>query len=192
MPPKRRDVAMVFQSYALYPYMTVAKNLSLPLEMRRPTAMARLPLVGRWLPGAGTRSCSWRLPSTSLPTTSGRHAIAVLRNLSMYGKMSDIQPEVMFPDFFAGRMGISMQSTAQLGCYNREMGGRFPLTCARHPLNAAKPHLRAGGNVTMIFAKGAAKQDAAWKFLKFACGPQGATMTVKATGYMPATSIPPC
>src|SRR5262245_21618879 len=47
MPPKRRDVAMVFQSYALYPYMTVAKNLALPLEMRRPAAMARLPLVGR-------------------------------------------------------------------------------------------------------------------------------------------------
>jgi multiple sugar transport system ATP-binding protein len=35
VPPKRRDVAMVFQSYALYPYMTVRENLALPLEMRR-------------------------------------------------------------------------------------------------------------------------------------------------------------
>src|SRR5262245_23281941 len=52
VPPKRRDVAMVFQSYALYPYMTVAENLALPLEMRRLTRMARLPLLGRWLPGA--------------------------------------------------------------------------------------------------------------------------------------------
>ncbi len=30
--PKERDIAMVFQSYALYPHMTVFKNLSFPLE----------------------------------------------------------------------------------------------------------------------------------------------------------------
>jgi len=120
----------------------------------------------------------------------GRNAIAVLRKFVDVGKMSDIRPEVMFQDFFAGRMGISMQSTAQLGRYNREIGDRFPLTCARYPLSAAKPRLPAGGNVAMIFAKDAGKQEAAWKFIKFACGPQGATMMVKATGYMPATSIP--
>src|SRR5262245_38661832 len=33
--PKQRDVAMVFQSYALYPHMTVAQNLAVPLRMRR-------------------------------------------------------------------------------------------------------------------------------------------------------------
>jgi multiple sugar transport system ATP-binding protein len=52
VPPKRRDVAMVFQSYALYPYMTVRENLALPLEMRRLRAIERLPLLGRCLPGA--------------------------------------------------------------------------------------------------------------------------------------------
>ncbi|MFQ5758601.1 MAG: ABC transporter ATP-binding protein [Candidatus Bathyarchaeia archaeon] len=30
--PKERDIAMVFQSYALYPHMTVFKNLAFPLE----------------------------------------------------------------------------------------------------------------------------------------------------------------
>ena len=30
-----RDVAMVFQSYALYPHMTVAENISFPLEMAK-------------------------------------------------------------------------------------------------------------------------------------------------------------
>jgi len=33
--PKDRDVAMVFQSYALYPHMTVHKNLAFGLKMRR-------------------------------------------------------------------------------------------------------------------------------------------------------------
>ncbi|MDL2408600.1 ABC transporter ATP-binding protein [Rhizobium calliandrae] len=52
--PKRRDVAMVFQSYALYPHMTVAANMALPLTMRRLSAAQRFPLLGRLLPN--TRS----------------------------------------------------------------------------------------------------------------------------------------
>ena len=35
LPPKDRDVAMVFQSYALYPHMTVYGNLAFPLKMRK-------------------------------------------------------------------------------------------------------------------------------------------------------------
>jgi multiple sugar transport system ATP-binding protein len=33
--PKERDVAMVFQNYALYPHMTVETNIGFPLAMRR-------------------------------------------------------------------------------------------------------------------------------------------------------------
>ncbi len=33
--PKDRDIAMVFQSYALYPHMTVYKNMAFGLELRR-------------------------------------------------------------------------------------------------------------------------------------------------------------
>jgi multiple sugar transport system ATP-binding protein len=33
--PDTRDIAMVFQSYALYPNMTVAQNIAFPLEMRK-------------------------------------------------------------------------------------------------------------------------------------------------------------
>jgi multiple sugar transport system ATP-binding protein len=32
--PKDRDIAMVFQSYALYPHMTVAENIGYPLKLR--------------------------------------------------------------------------------------------------------------------------------------------------------------
>jgi len=35
LPPKRRDIAMVFQSYALYPHMTVAQNLGFALRVAR-------------------------------------------------------------------------------------------------------------------------------------------------------------
>ncbi|WP_237153883.1 ABC transporter ATP-binding protein [Oryzibacter oryziterrae] len=43
LPPKKRDVAMVFQSYALYPHMTVARNIGIPLEMSRLSFRQRLP-----------------------------------------------------------------------------------------------------------------------------------------------------
>jgi len=35
LPPKDRDVAMVFQSYALYPHMKVYNNIAFPLENRK-------------------------------------------------------------------------------------------------------------------------------------------------------------
>ncbi len=35
LPPKDRDVAMVFQNYALYPHKTVYENLAFPLKVRR-------------------------------------------------------------------------------------------------------------------------------------------------------------
>jgi multiple sugar transport system ATP-binding protein len=35
VPPKSRDIAMVFQNYALYPHMTVFENIAFPLRSRR-------------------------------------------------------------------------------------------------------------------------------------------------------------
>lgn len=41
-----RDLAMVFQSYALYPHLTVAENMLTPLKLRNLGTVARLPVVG--------------------------------------------------------------------------------------------------------------------------------------------------
>ena len=41
-----RDMAMVFQSYALYPHLTVRQNIALPLAIRRLNGFERLPLIG--------------------------------------------------------------------------------------------------------------------------------------------------
>src|SRR5260370_19329404 len=35
LPPKARDIAMVFQNYALYPHMTVEQNLAFGLQQRK-------------------------------------------------------------------------------------------------------------------------------------------------------------
>jgi multiple sugar transport system ATP-binding protein len=49
--PKDRNVAMVFQSYALYPHLSVYDNIALPLKMRHMSVAQRLPLLGRFIPG---------------------------------------------------------------------------------------------------------------------------------------------
>ena len=41
LPPGERDIAMVFQSYALYPHMTVARNIEYPLKKRGMAAPER-------------------------------------------------------------------------------------------------------------------------------------------------------
>lgn len=35
VPPEKRDIAMVFQNYALFPNMTVAQNIAFPMKLRR-------------------------------------------------------------------------------------------------------------------------------------------------------------
>jgi len=45
--PKDRDIAMVFQSYALYPNMNVAENISFALEMRKVPKAERASAVQR-------------------------------------------------------------------------------------------------------------------------------------------------
>jgi len=58
VPPRDRDVAMVFQSYALYPHMTIADNIAYPLRVRgiprnqipgRVQKVAELLEIGRFL-----------------------------------------------------------------------------------------------------------------------------------------------
>ncbi|MFN8647322.1 MAG: ABC transporter ATP-binding protein [Gemmatimonadales bacterium] len=46
-PPGDRNLAMVFQNYALYPHLTVRENLAFPLRMRRVPAVDRGPRIRR-------------------------------------------------------------------------------------------------------------------------------------------------
>ncbi len=49
--PSARDLAMVFQSYALYPHLSVEENMMTPLRLRDLSLLERLPLIGPLIPG---------------------------------------------------------------------------------------------------------------------------------------------
>ncbi len=87
--PKDRDIAMVFQSYALYPHMTVYDNMAFPLKLRkvpedqmaspststaspRPSPAASASAWPSAAPSCVTpRSFSWTSPSPTWTPSSG-------------------------------------------------------------------------------------------------------------------------
>ena len=61
--PKDRDVAMVFQSYALYPHLTVAKNIEFPLRQRSVEKEERAAKVKRAADTLGLSALLGRKPA---------------------------------------------------------------------------------------------------------------------------------
>jgi predicted ABC-type transport system involved in lysophospholipase L1 biosynthesis ATPase subunit len=55
LPPKDRDVAMVFQNYALYPHMTVFDNMAFSLKLANAPAPVMEREVQRAAPGGSCR-----------------------------------------------------------------------------------------------------------------------------------------
>ncbi len=62
VPPHRRDIGMVYQNYALFPHMTVAKNVAFPLRMRRHPRAKIVDRVAHALELVRLRGLGERLP----------------------------------------------------------------------------------------------------------------------------------
>jgi multiple sugar transport system ATP-binding protein len=62
VPPRDRDIAMVFQSYALYPHMDVARNMGFSMEIRRDPAGERTSRVREAANTLGLSQLLERLP----------------------------------------------------------------------------------------------------------------------------------
>ncbi|AVC45624.1 MULTISPECIES: ABC transporter ATP-binding protein [Rhizobium] len=63
VPSYRRDQGIVFQSYALFPHLTVRRNLEFPLEMRGVNARDRMSRVDRMLKRVHLEAFGERMPS---------------------------------------------------------------------------------------------------------------------------------
>ena len=48
MPPKLRDIAMVFQNYALYPHMSVFDNMAFSLKLAKIDPDTEISIPSRW------------------------------------------------------------------------------------------------------------------------------------------------
>ncbi|RSN69780.1 MULTISPECIES: ABC transporter ATP-binding protein [Actinomadura] len=62
VPPEGRDLGMVFQTYALWPHMTVAQNLAMPLKIRKVDKNAQATLIDDALEKVGLKDLRDRYP----------------------------------------------------------------------------------------------------------------------------------
>ncbi|MBA3041293.1 MAG: ABC transporter substrate-binding protein [Alphaproteobacteria bacterium] len=92
--------------------------------------------------------------------------------------------------FVAGKVGFAFMTTGALRNTIKNVGDKFELRTGHIPLiDPANGKLPTGGNAAVMLTRDADKQDAAWKFIKFAAGPFGASVVVPGTGYVPNNEL---
>jgi multiple sugar transport system substrate-binding protein len=121
---------------------------------------------------------------------TGQRAMALMGRMALGGTMDNISYKEASQMFVSGRMAVLVTSTSRLGQIEKLIGNRFKLATGLFPVPAQNGRVPAGGNVAMMFTRDPERQKAAWEFIKFATGPEGATIMTKNTGYFPANTLP--
>lgn len=109
IPPHKRGIGMVFQNYALFPHMTVAENLSFPLEVRKIGKSEREKKVHRALGMVQMNDFAGRRP-TQL-SGGQQQRIALARALVF-------EPELVLMDEPLGALDKQLRETLQFEITN--------------------------------------------------------------------------
>ncbi len=115
MPPYRRNIGMVFQNYALFPFMTVAQNVAFPLQTRKlPKADIRQ-RVARSLAMVRLSELAGRLPRQ---LSGGQQQRVALARASVY------DPPVLLMDEPLGALDKNLREELQdeIRQFHRQIG----------------------------------------------------------------------
>lgn len=119
----------------------------------------------------------------------GLKALTLLDRMVKDGKMPPLTTEAAFQAFYAGKLGMIMGTTAYIGQFQRSIGPDVKLRTTRMPVITPEGKLPTGGNAAVMLTRDAARQDAAFRFMRFATGPEGQTIMVRGTGYVPSNTL---
>lgn len=109
IPPHKRGIGMVFQNYALFPHMTVAENLSFPLEVRKIGKSEREEKVMRALGMVQMQDFAGRRPAQL--SGGQQQRIALSRALVF-------EPELVLMDEPLGALDKQLRETLQFEITN--------------------------------------------------------------------------
>jgi spermidine/putrescine transport system ATP-binding protein len=118
LPPHRRNVNTVFQSYALFPHMTVAENVSFGLQMEGLAAQERAHRVDEYLGLVGLNGLEHRQPSQL--SGGQQQRVALARALAK-------RPAVLLLDEPLGALDLKLrrQMQLELARIHRQVGTTF-------------------------------------------------------------------
>ena len=119
----------------------------------------------------------------------GLKALTLLDRMVKEGKMPPLTTDAAFQAFYAGKLGMIMGTTAYIGQFQRSIGPAVELRTTKMPVITPGGKLPTGGNAVVMLTKDAARQQAAWQFMRFAAGPVGQTIMVRGTGYVPSNTL---
>ncbi|OWW00361.1 ABC transporter substrate-binding protein [Rhizobium sp. R693] len=140
--------------------------------------------------GAGGKMLSEDESSVAFDGAEGRKAMTIIERMVKEAGMPVFTKAAGEQAFVAGKVGFAFQTTGALRNTIKNVGGKFDLRTAEIPLiDPVNGKLPTGGNAVVILTHDPAKQDAAWKFAKFAAGPYGASVVVPGTGYVPNNEL---
>ncbi|WP_105428263.1 ABC transporter substrate-binding protein [Neorhizobium sp. T6_25] len=140
--------------------------------------------------GAGGQMLGADEKSVAFAGSEGLKAVETLDRMVKQGGLPVFTAQAGEQAFFAGKVGIEFKTTGALRNTIKSVGDKFDLRTAQIPLiDPVKGKLPTGGNAVVILARNAEKQQAAWKFAKFAAGPYGASVVVPGTGYVPNNEL---
>ena len=134
------------------------------------------------------------MPDESDIAFQGAEGLATLRLHDRYVRetqMPALNANTATQAFAAGRLGALYWTTAVVRNSIQSVGQSFDFRTLPLPVVAGVPNgaLATGGAAGMMTARDPAKREAAWKFLRFATGPQGQALMVMNSGYVPCNQI---
>ncbi|MCM2397896.1 ABC transporter substrate-binding protein [Rhizobium sp. S95] len=140
--------------------------------------------------GAGGKMLNDNESAVAFNGPEGQKAIELLDRMVKEGGLPVFTKQAGEQAFVAGKVGFAFQTTGALRNTIKNVGDKFDLRTAQIPLiDPVNGKLPTGGNAAVMLTRDVAKQDAAWKFIKFAAGPFGASVVVPGTGYVPNNEL---
>lgn len=119
----------------------------------------------------------------------GQRALAIHAEFGRAGQARmDMNREQARQAFAAGRIALMIDSSSSLTMLEKQIAGRFQLGTARLPL-VPGGQLPASGIAAVMMTRDPARQAAAWRFIRYVCGPAGQMLIGKSTGYLPANDV---
>jgi iron(III) transport system ATP-binding protein len=118
LPPEKRRIGMVFQSYALWPHMSVAENVAFALRVRRVKEDERVRRVNDALEMVGLGSMAGRRPHEL--SGGQRQRVALARCLAM-------RPDVVLLDEPLANLDVHLRESMQqeFARFHKEIGATF-------------------------------------------------------------------